>query len=102
VAAALAAGISIDDKLGMTQDIRDTEMDDMRSQIAEMRQEMANLRAELTGPSRSGGRTPGGAARTGGHETGPRRPATGLGSAVRGGWTTCEPTGSERAARRPW
>ena len=49
LAAALAAGISIDDKLGMTQDTHDTEMDDMRSQIAEMREEMANLRAELTG-----------------------------------------------------
>src|SRR5262245_22138944 len=49
LAAALAAGISIDQKLGLTRDGRDPEMDDMRSQIAEMREEMANLRAELTG-----------------------------------------------------
>ena len=49
LAAALAAGISIDQKLGLTRDGRDPEMDDMWSQIAEMREEMANLRAELTG-----------------------------------------------------
>jgi hypothetical protein len=65
LAAALAAGISLDHKLGIARDARDSDevdrpplpstppqggrelMDDLRSLIAEMRDEMASLRAEL-------------------------------------------------------
>jgi hypothetical protein len=49
LAAALAAGISLDQRLGLVPDPRDAEMNELRAQIAAMRNEMANLRAELTG-----------------------------------------------------
>ena len=45
LAAALAAGISIDQKLGMARQAND--MDELRAQVAEMREQMANLQAQL-------------------------------------------------------
>ena len=45
LAAALAAGISIDEELGLVRQASDIE--EMRAQIAEMREEMAGLRAAL-------------------------------------------------------
>lgn len=45
LAAALAAGISVDQELGLVRQASDIE--DMRVQIAEMREEMASLRAAL-------------------------------------------------------
>jgi hypothetical protein len=47
LAAALAAGISLDEKLGMVRQAHD--MEELRAQIAEMREEMATLRADLGG-----------------------------------------------------
>jgi hypothetical protein len=47
LAAALVAGISIDEKLGLLRQV--TEIDVLRAQFAEMREEMASLRAALAG-----------------------------------------------------
>jgi hypothetical protein len=49
LAAALVAGISLDQKLGLTPETPETELDGLRAQMAEMRQEMASLRAEVVG-----------------------------------------------------
>jgi hypothetical protein len=51
LAAALAAGISLDQKLGVPPDARDADLQNLQAQIAQMREEMARLRAELTGDS---------------------------------------------------
>jgi hypothetical protein len=47
LAAALAAGLSLDEKLGMARQANDIEM--LRAQLAEMREEMAYLRAIVAG-----------------------------------------------------
>lgn len=47
LAAAVAAGISIDEKLGLARQSRDIE--ELRTQVAEMREEMAILRAAIAG-----------------------------------------------------
>jgi hypothetical protein len=49
LAAALAAGISLDRKLGIAPEADHADMEDVRAQIAEMRAEMASLRAGLSG-----------------------------------------------------
>jgi hypothetical protein len=49
LAAALAAGISLDRKVGVARGARNAEMEDLRAQIADMRDEMAQLRAEVIG-----------------------------------------------------
>ena len=49
LAAALAAGISVDRELGIVRQA--SEIEDMRVQIAEMREEMASLRAALGQPA---------------------------------------------------
>lgn len=49
LAAALAAGISLDRKLGIAPDADPADIEDVRAQIAEMRDEMASLRAGLSG-----------------------------------------------------
>ncbi len=51
LAAALAAGISLDHKLGVDRGARDRDVDDLRAEMAEMRAEVASLRAELSGRS---------------------------------------------------
>jgi hypothetical protein len=48
LAAALAAGISLDRKLGLNSEAPASEMADLRGQVAEMRDEMAQLRAEVS------------------------------------------------------
>jgi hypothetical protein len=53
LAAALVAGISLDRKLGLTSEAPETDLDDLRAQMAEMRREMASLRAEVVGQSGS-------------------------------------------------
>jgi len=47
LAAALAAGLSLDEKLGLVRQANDIEI--LRAQLAEMREEMASLRAVVTG-----------------------------------------------------
>src|SRR5262249_33722922 len=47
LAAALAAGLSLDEKLGLVRQANDIEI--LRAQLAEMRDEMASLRAVVTG-----------------------------------------------------
>jgi hypothetical protein len=47
LAAALAAGLSLDEQLGMVRQANDIEL--LRAQLAEMRQEMASLRAMVAG-----------------------------------------------------
>jgi hypothetical protein len=47
LAAVLAAGLSLDEKLGMVRQANDIEI--LRAQLAEMREEMANLRALVAG-----------------------------------------------------
>jgi hypothetical protein len=47
LAAALVAGISIDEKLGLVRQASD--IDVLRAQVAEMREEMASLRAAVIG-----------------------------------------------------
>jgi hypothetical protein len=49
LAAALAAGISLDGKLGLAPDTTHAVTADVRAQLAEMRDEIAQLRAEVTG-----------------------------------------------------
>jgi hypothetical protein len=53
LAAALAAGISLDQKLGLGREAPDAGLDDMRAQIVEMREEMANLRAAVASTRRA-------------------------------------------------
>ena len=53
LAAALAAGISVDEKLGVAPNARDAEMADLRAQVAEMRDQMTQLRAEVVGRNRA-------------------------------------------------
>ena len=47
LAAALAAGISLDRKLGLARETGDAGLAEMREQIAEMREEIASLRDQL-------------------------------------------------------
>jgi hypothetical protein len=49
LAAALAAGISLDRKLGMAGGTRDADLQEMRAQIADMREEMASMRDQMSG-----------------------------------------------------
>jgi hypothetical protein len=49
LAAALAAGISLDRKLGLAPDTPNAMTADVPAQLAEMRDEIAQLRAEVTG-----------------------------------------------------
>lgn len=59
LAAALAAGISIDRKLGIADgDPRGTDVEELRAQISDMREELATLRAELTGKEHPGTERP--------------------------------------------
>src|SRR5215472_10317860 len=49
LAAALAAGISLDQKLGLASDSPGSQVADLRAQLAEVRDEVAQLRAEVSG-----------------------------------------------------
>lgn len=58
LAAALAAGISLDQKLGLALKTPEVEMNDLRTEVAEMRDEMARLRAEVAGTARRSSEAP--------------------------------------------